>query len=144
MRTKWSHLAISLLIFLTGLPLDWGFAAPSDFSFHREAAEPRETARRRCREHLWSVHVGRRVSESQAINREIEDFLVLAERSPVYRELSIALATKQEQQIRERIPLSGGDMDLLQRGDEPRCRLRRTDLPGVHRYQVANEQSIGT
>lgn len=78
----------------------------------------------KCRQHLWSIHGDPATPQSQPLRREIVSFQALVEESLVYREQSIALAKRLQQQIKQRKPLSGADLDLLNRSMAAHMGLR--------------------
>ena len=109
-----------------------------------EYLEERERGDRECHRHLWTPHAGHRVSESQGLYREIEDFQSLVEESLVYREETIKAAERLKLQIKQRLPLSGADLDLLNSGMAAHLRLREQlyEVAEAHECWLAGDGSL--
>jgi len=84
-----------------------------------------------CNEHLESIHLENNVFSPRLLQVEIDRFLLLAEKSLVYREQSLQVVTSLRHKIDRDIPLSGDDLDVLNQGVIAHLDLRKS------LYQIA-------
>jgi len=111
------------------------------FSGHLEEQKESE---RKCRQHLWLLHGDHRPSESQGLYQEIEEFQSLVEESLGYREESIRVAERLKLQVRQRQPLSGADLDLLNSSMAAHLRLREKlyDVAEAHECWLPGAEGV--
>ena len=141
MKHVFAILCAAAALFWTGfgsLHADDNLDAFTDF------LEERGEGDRACHRHLWTSHVGHRVSDRDSLDREIEDFQSLVEESLVYREETIKAAERLKLQIDQRVPLSGADLDLLNSGMAAHLRLREQlyDVAEAHECWLPGNDSL--
>ncbi len=120
----------TLLVIALALPV----SAPAQ-SLKELARGNGKAATEACPGHLVSVHGTDRTSVERSLDREIFGFRNLAERALALRAETIKVGTRIKEKMDQGKPLSGDDLDTLNRGIVAHLALRKELLPVAEAHE---------
>ena len=133
MQLKKRHMTITAFILSLILLLSFSISLEADVStskintsvddqletlFKDSGVEP-------CRNHFTRLHSGTADEVKKNVDEEFSDYLSLVEKSIAYRTESIRVASRLKEKIGRNQPLSGADLDLLNKGTLAHLSVRK-------------------